>query len=320
MKKVRLYLFLFTVVLMIGCCIPVHAGETGDTGQDHTETEAVVKTGLLEENGKIYYYSNGKPVKNTWKKVNGKKYYFNSKGCAVTYSNKIKGKLYVFYKNGQLAQPSKTSIVKVGKNSYYVKKSGIASTGWMIINKKLYYADSKGKFFKNKTYQGVKFSSSGAAKSNTASKLKMKTMSIAASITNSKMTKSQKLRACWNYITSNGRFRYWPHTPNTAKKGWQKDEAYSMLTSRKGSCSGFACAFAALASEVGYDPYVIRGRVSGTRDGAADGLTRHCWVKINGRYYDPEAQFAGWMRGVYGSRSYNIRHTVQMTVNFAKSN
>ena len=38
--------------------------------------------------------------------------------------------------------------------------------------------------------------------------------------------------------------------------------------------------------EIGYNPYVVLGRVSGTRDGAADGLTSHGWVIIDGCYYD----------------------------------
>ena len=45
--------------------------------------------------------------------------------------------------------------------------------------------------------------------------------------------------------------------------------------------------------ELGYNPYVVLGRVSGTRDGAADGLTRHGWVMIDGAYYDPEARVCG---------------------------
>ena len=40
--------------------------------------------------------------------------------------------------------------------------------------------------------------------------------------------------------------------------------------------------FAAMAREIGYNPYVVLGRVSGTRDGAADGLTSHGWVIIDG--------------------------------------
>ena len=80
---------------------------------------------------------------------------------------------------------------------------------------------------------------------------------------------------------------------------------------------GFACTFAAMAREIGYNPYVVLGRVSGTRDGAADGLTSHGWVIIDGCYYDPEAQFAGWYRGVYGSSSYDINHQIKSIVRFA---
>ena len=69
--------------------------------------------------------------------------------------------------------------------------------------------------------------------------------------------------------------------------------------------------------QIGYNPYVVLGRVSGTRDGAADGLTSHGWVIIDGCYYDPEAQFAGWYRGVYGSGSYDINHQIKSIVRFA---
>ena len=61
----------------------------------------------------------------------------------------------------------------------------------------------------------------------------------------------------------------------------------------------------------------VLGRVSGTRDGAADGLTRHGWVMIDGAYYDPEAQFAGWYRGVYGNGSYDINHTISRYIRYA---
>ncbi len=69
--------------------------------------------------------------------------------------------------------------------------------------------------------------------------------------------------------------------------------------------------------DVGYNPYVVLGRVSGTRDGAADGLTSHGWVIIDGCYYDPEAQFAGWYKGVYGSGSYDINLQIKSIVRFA---
>ena len=90
-----------------------------------------------------------------------------------------------------------------------------------------------------------------------------------------------------------------------------------MLSTRSGNCYSFACAFAAMAHTVGYHPTVVCGRVSGRRDHARDGLTRHAWVKISGRHYDPEGQFAGWYRGCYGSGWYRIRHTIQRYVKYA---
>mgnify|MGYP000626898601 FL=1 len=71
-----------------------------------------------------------------------------------------------------------------------------------------------------------------------------------------------------------------------------------------------------LTKEIGDRPVVICGRVSGRRDHASDGMTRHSWVQIGGRNYDPEGQFAGWARGIYGSAGYRVRHSIQRKVVF----
>ncbi|MFR7394797.1 MAG: hypothetical protein ACLUTA_05780 [Blautia wexlerae] len=107
---------------------------------------------------------------------------------------------------------------------------------------------------------------------------------------------SEKLGACWNYVVSN--FYYGGPDPNLNSTGWARSEALRNAEQRLRQLLGarFSCTFAALAREVGYSPYMMCGRVPGSRDGAADGYTRHCWVRINGLYYDPEAQYAGWMR------------------------
>lgn len=316
MKKFKAVLLILASIFIMQLCVPVSASAA--SASETNVLRASVKKGLKKENGKYYYYVNGKKVTNSWRKINKKQYYFTAKGYAATYSAKIDGKLYVFNTAGQLMQPAKSSIVKVGKYSYYVNKNGQAATGWMVLSNKLYFADSKGRFYKSKTYKGVTFSASGAATSNTASKLKIKSMRVVNSITNKSMSKAQKLQACWNYMTSRSRFRYSSiYYPNLSKKGWQKETALKILNENRGNCYGFACGFAALAYEVGYTPYVVCGRVSGSRDDAPDGLTRHCWVKINGLYYDPEAQYKGWMTGVYGDSYYDITHTVQKTVKFA---
>lgn len=115
------------------------------------------------------------------------------------------------------------------------------------------------------------------------------------------MTRVQKLRACYNYLAYSGRFYYYaPADPNLSAKYWYITCANNMFGQSRGNCYGFSCAFAALAKEIGYQPYMMCARVPGTRDQAADGYTRHCWVMINGEHYDPEGSFAGW-GGCFGS-------------------
>lgn len=286
--------------------------------------KTAVKKGLVKEGNSYYYYVNGKKVKSAWKTIKdsktGKKYkyYFKKDGRAVVgKSARLGGKVYLFDTKGRLVQKSKWTIVSVNDRFYYVGKTGQVATGWLLINNKLYRATSMGKFHLFTPSDGISFNSkTGAAVASTATSLKIKTMTIVDSITTDKMSKAQKLRACWNYVTHSGGFYYSTIYPNLNQSGWQKDLALRMLTYKGGNCYGFACAFAALAKEVGYSPKLVCGRVSGTRDGAADGLTRHCWVTINGAYYDPEAEWKGWMRGIYGSGSYPISHTVQKTVTF----
>lgn len=274
------------------------------------------KTGLYKEKGKYYYYVNGKKIKNQWKTVKGKRYYFGSKYYAVTYHNKIGGKIYVFDTAGKLLTGKNSRIVNVGKNSYYLNKYGNPSKGWLYVNKNLYYADSWGRFLKNRTYEGIKFNAKGQAVKSDNRTLKLKCMEIVKNNTNSKMSKSQKLRACWNYVIRNTYYssRYYP---SLGQNNWWRTTALRTLSTRGGNCYGYACEFAALAREIGYDPYVVCGRVPGSRDGAADGYTRHSWVIINGYHYDPEGQAAGWHTGVYGSGSYGMSHQIQKKVNFS---
>lgn len=53
------------------------------------------------------------------------------------------------------------------------------------------------------------------------------------------------------------------------------------------------------------------------RDGRADGMTRHCWVQINGLSYDPEGTYAGWAPGIYGTAGYGVYHWTSGSVKFA---
>jgi len=294
-----------------------------DPYMDKLAEECSGKYFLLEreEAGTIYDGFNSTDytkvvLKKQWITEKGKKYYLKSNWDFPAGSYKIDGIYYIFNAKGMLLQPEKDSLSTVGKTKYFVSPKGKPVPGWHIVSGKLYNAKKTGEVRKNTKYEGVTFGSTGAAKNDDACKLKKKVMTVVASITKSNMTKEQKLRACWNYMVSKKRFRYVSKYPNLNEKDWITKTACNMLSTKTGNCYSFACAFAALTKEIGYKPYVVCARISGRRDRARDGLTRHAWVRINGKYYDPEAQFAGWRGGIYGIKGYPIRHKIQKIVRY----
>lgn len=313
MKK-KFTILLICIVLCLAMT-PAMASAANTKQASSVSTQKKLK-GLVNINGNYYYYSAGKPVKNKWKKIKGSKYYFGKSGKARKSYTTVKGVSYFFRSNGKLYCPKKAKLVTSGKHTFYVDKDGKMLKGWRIIGGKLYYFSSGiGKMLKSCKRGDIAISKTGAAKNNNATKLKIRTMKIVSKITNNKMSKSQKLRQCWVYV-SGGRFQYSGKYPNLNQNGWQVKLALNMFETGSGNCYGFACAFAALAKEVGYKPVLVCGRVRGGRDGAADGYTRHCWVKIGGGHYDPEGQYAGWGRGIYGSSYFPVTHQIQKYVTF----
>ncbi len=245
-----------------------------------------------------------------WKNQYGERYYVFPDGSMLTGSCPIGDSHYVFDANGALQRPEKTSVIKPGKKYYLVSPSGKALSGWQVVGKKLYYAGSNGVVKRNTTYEGIAFGEDGSAKKSAAATYQTTIVETVNRICSEDMSKGEKLYACWNYLTGRSSYSYyiWPYM--VGEDGWVRKSAWQLLETGRGDCYNFACAFAAMAGVVGYKAYVVYGRVSGSRDHAADGLTRHAWVKINGLYYDPEAEWANWYRGVYGDGSYDIRHEI----------
>ena len=212
------------------------------------------------------------------------------------------------------------------KHSNYVAFShfhGFAmnNIGYFIYHNDLYYADSKGRCYQNRAREDgqLYFTSSGKARKDTNALLKMRVMNLVSRLTTSEMSKNQKLHACWEYIVDDAGFQYGGSDPDLKKAGWCRKTALSMLNTKVGNCYGFASTLAAFAKELGYKKIeLIDGRTPGTRDHAPDGFTGHCWVRIDNRYYDPEADWAGWLTGVYGYNSYPIRHYVKKIYNFMR--
>ncbi len=224
-----------------------------------------------------------------------------------------KGKLYLLDSHGKTVKSKSTKKAQVylfdGKY-YAVDHKGVLKTDeWFTIGKKLYRAKKNGVLFANTTKEGVTFTEKAYAVNNTAAKLKVKTMEIVQEITNSKMTKSQKLRACWNYMVLRSRWRYRGYSKGIRKNGsgvdgWYYTHALYMFNTHTGSCFNWSACFAALAREVGYDPYIINGCRYKIKNGKKV-LTRHSWVKISGLYYDPEMEWSH-RSGCYAKKTYTL--------------
>lgn len=322
MKKLKV--FLCAILCILTTIISGSAyvfGEAPPLVEDEDASVAdVSEVSLVKIDKKLYCYSaKGVMIKNKLKVIDGDTYYFGPDGYALKGGVILENKgVFVFGKDFKKIRNKANQMVTVGKYSYYLlNNGGRAATGYFLYKDNLYFASTKGKIYKERYRENKKyyFTASGAAKKSTDVLLKIRCMQITSSIIRSDMTQSQKLRACWNYVVC-GNIRYWPTYPNLGEKGWQRSMALSTLTNGGGNCYGFACAFAALAKEIGYEPYVVYGYVPGTRDGRSDGMTRHCWIRISGYTYDPEGQYAGWARGIYGTYGYPISHWISGSVKF----
>ncbi|MCD7854117.1 MAG: S-layer homology domain-containing protein [Clostridiales bacterium] len=115
--------------------------------------------------------------------------------------------------------------------------------------------------------------------------------SIISKITNSDMTKEEKLYACYEYMRDNFKYQKGSIYSN-GSSGWDVDEALKIFSKGKGNCYSFASGFTHLAREIGYDAVPIAGQVPSARSG----LTAHGWTEIviDGVTYvfDPELAMA----------------------------
>lgn len=237
---------------------------------------AATKNGLVKESGFYRYYKNGRVLTSQWKTIGGYRYYFTANGNAVAgRSAKISGKYWVFGNTGHLLKPSKSSFYTLREGRYYVGTKGHpAKVGWFIRNDKLYYAKSSGKLLTSTVKDGVTFTAKGYATSNTASKLKMKIMRKVASLTDSSMTKKQKLHACFDYVMERPYDNSYEPT-DIGKAGWMQRCAWKTFKTGKDECFGRACTFAAFAYQLGYEPVIKRLK-----------NPNHAVVVINGYVYD----------------------------------
>lgn len=146
MKGKRKGLLLGVMLVLLTFC----AGSLSVQAATTTTTKAATakkKNGPVKENGKRYYYVNGKKVVNAWKTVNKKKYYYGADGAAKTGWYSIGNKSYYFDSKGVLKKSKSMDKTLLSKMDAALKKSVKAKDSNSVALKKLFNYMSSGKVY-----------------------------------------------------------------------------------------------------------------------------------------------------------------------------
>lgn len=257
----------------------------------------VMLTGYNKIGGKYYYFNTSNGVmKKGWLTFKQGKRYFDSKGVMLTGINKIGGKSYYFNSSGYM----KTGLLTIGSAKYYfAPKTGVMATGWTKVGSKEYYFSSNGKMAKN-TIVGKEYVLSNGTKAT--SKAVKQAVSVVNAVTTKGMSKSEQLRACFNWIVRNCYYQRDYQNPATLKYDWTKTYAQYLFTNKCGNCYKYASAMAYCAKVLGYPSKVAYGKIS-----SGNAMVAHGWaeITINGATYilDPVQQ--DYSKGNYYMRSYS---------------
>ena len=110
---------------------------------------------------------------------------------------------------------------------------------------------------------------------------------IVNGITNSHMSKSEKLKVCYKWLIRSNGYGGWRRLSDGGNY-WYAINANDLFEHRRGDCISYACAMAYMAKVIGYNNVNVCSR--DTRAG-----NHHTWTEINGRVYD---SYFGKRRGI----------------------
>lgn len=292
MKKWKSILLISAVCAL--CAFPVQASEVDSApaipipteGPTVTPQPTVIPPKPAEKNGWVTlsrnrkrYYRNGKLLKGMHK-IEGKTYYFfEDSGTMATKWRTIKGKRYYFGTNGVRRQ----GVQKIGKRWFFFYPNGVMrDKGPVNYKGRTYYLDKNGAIEARK--RGSIYYHADGTRMKKAEGYEYETLltarKIVNQITNSSMSKSQKLETCFRWVMSK---YYRIVRPFTKPEGWIAEYANDHFKKGSGDCFSDASAFAYLAKALGYKKVYVC--VDDTKtDGTSEG---HCWAEINGLVYDP---------------------------------
>ena len=255
MKKIKKLL----IVLMCVSCIstPVNA-QAITKSQTTTNVKTAAKpSGLAVNKARNGITNWKKPPKKGWYTLkNGKKRYYR-KSKYIKGLKKLGSYRYFFsMKNGVMATKDTT----YKKTTYFIDEKGHVQ-GWKK-GTRYYNADSR-----RMTYDQIQ---EFCAYRNA--------QKIVEQVTNEKMSKEQKLEACFRW-TVNHQVYTWRRFVQGGNSWWASF-ANDIFERGSGNCTSFSGAFAYCAKVLGYTEVYIC--TSGPRTVEAS----HAWVEINGLAYE----------------------------------
>lgn len=208
--------------------------------------------GLITVNGKSFNFENG-TLRTGYQKINGKTYYYNSAG--------------ILQKNG-IVGSEKDGYCYADKNGVidFTYRNGVTSGGydWLVVDGKAYKVEDEN------------------------DEVLFKALKLVDYICDRDMSKSEKLRACFDYLQDDNYTELNPRIPDYTGMDWPIIYANDIFDDDQGNCLSFAAAFAYMAVAIGYD------EVYGCHSGG------HGWCEINNLVYDPEWGMHNFDYSYYG--------------------
>ena len=254
------------------------------------------KIGLVKKSGDLYFYRNGEPVRDTliktggdifyfgnsgraltkrWRMINDDWYYFKEKGRAAVGSVKIKGKYRIFNKHAHLCTVTKQRAVQVKKKRFLVEKDGYAAHGWFSYKGRMLHTRKNGAFDKRKRCGYIPMNKKGFAKNGEQVQAMLLARAFIRRHTDRGDSPMRKFEKCFHVIMAGTQYIGNWRPQGFGEKGWQYRSAIEMFTfGLMGDCYGVSCAVAAVAKDLGFQPYVIWAASS------------HAFVIVDGKYYD----------------------------------
>lgn len=255
------------------------------TGTSYTDTTAKSNTlyaytlRCLDESGSVVsdyfgsdtYYYNGKLASGSIT-VNGNKLNFENGKLRMGYQ-KIGGKTYYYGADGQI---KKNGIVGTAADGYcYADKNGVIDFGycngisdggsdWNVIE--------------------------GRAKrvSSDSDRTLFRALKLVNQLTDSSMTREQKMKICFKHIQSGAYVEKNPRIPHYTGMDWPIIYANDVFVDKVGNCMSFGAAFAYMAKGIGCE------------DVYACNSGGHGWAEIGGKVYDPEWGMHHFTYSYYG--------------------